>query len=104
MNFNKKTLKVFKESYQKKSLMHLVDSFWLFIYSILKFKSLKSATKEQDLNKTILQLEKIIKNYDDQYNYVKIKGDYWNYKVRALHAFQINFGIHHFDFLIFYLF
>ena len=93
MNFIKKILSVFKESYKKKSLMYLFDSFWLFVYSILKFKSLRSAIKEQDLNNTVLQLEKIVKSYDDQYNHVKINGEYWNYKVRALHAFQMNFGI-----------
>ena len=40
MNITKKILTVLKESYKKKSLIHLYDSLWLFIYSILKFKSL----------------------------------------------------------------
>lgn len=93
MNFTKKILSVLKESYKRKSPSHLFDSFWLFIYSILKLKSLKSAVKEQNLSETVVKLEKIIQNYYDQYNHVKIEGDYWNYKVRALHAFQVNFGI-----------
>ena len=93
MNFTKKISSVLKESYKRKSLSHLFDSFWLFIYSILKLRSLKSAVKEQNLSETIIELEKIIQNYYDQYNHVKIEGDYWNYKVRALHAFQVNFGM-----------
>ena len=93
MNLTKKITTVFKETYKKKSLMHLYDSFRLFIFSIFKFKSLKSAIKEQNLNETFSELEKIVGDHYDQYNHVKIEGNYWNYKVRALHAFQIDFGI-----------
>ena len=97
MNITKKILTVLKESYKKKSLIHLYDSLWLFIYSILKFKSLKSAISEQNLTETVLKLEKIVKDHYDQYNHVKIEGEYWNYKVRALHSFQVNFGINAFN-------
>ena len=93
MNITKRIVIVLKESYKKKSLAHLYNSFWLFIYSICKLQSLKSALKEQRLDNTFLELKKIINNYSDQYNHVKIEGEYWNYKVRALHAFQVNFGI-----------
>ena len=93
MNFIKKIILVLKESFKKKSLSHLYNSVGLFFYSLLKLQSLKSAIKEQKLEKTILQLEKIVANYSDQYNHVKIEGEYWNYKVRALHAFQVDFGI-----------
>lgn len=97
MKLTKKILTVLKESYKKKSLIHLYDSLWLFIYSILKFKSLKSAISEQNLTETVLKLEKIVKDHYDQYNHVKIEGEYWNYKVRALHSFQVNFGINAFN-------
>ena len=93
MNITNRIATVLKESYKKKSLAHLYNSFWLFIYSACKLQSLKSALKEQRLDNTFLELKKIIKNYSDQYNHVKIEGEYWNYKVRALHAFQVNFGI-----------
>mgnify|MGYP001314485959 CR=1 FL=1 len=93
MNITNRITTVLKESYKKKSLTHLYNSFWLFIYSICKLQSLKSALKEQRLENTFLELKKIINNYSDQYNHVKIEGEYWNYKVRALHAFQVNFGI-----------
>ena len=93
MNITKRIASVLKESYEKKSLAHIYNSFWLFIYSICKLQSLKSAIKEQRLENTFLELKKIIDNYYDQYNHVKIEGEYWNYKVRALHAFQVNFGI-----------
>ena len=93
MNITNRIATVLKESYKKKSLTHLYNSFWLFIYSVYKLQSLKSALKEQRLDNTFLELKKIINNYSDQYNHVKIEGEYWNYKVRALHAFQVNFGI-----------
>ena len=93
MKLTKKIIIVLKESYKKKSLIHLYDSLWLFIYSTLKFKSLKNAIQEQKFEKTFTQLKNIIQDYSDHYNHVKIEGDFWNYKVRALHSFQVNFGI-----------
>ena len=66
MNITKKISTVLKESYKKKSLVHLYNSFWLFIYSIFKLQSLKSAIKEQRLENTFLELKKIIHNYSDQ--------------------------------------
>ena len=93
MKLTAKIISVLQESYKKKSLRHLYDSFWLFVYSTFKLPSLKKALKEQKLEKTFLQLEKIIQNYSQHYNHAKIEGEYWNYKVRALHSFQVNFGM-----------
>ena len=58
MNITKRIATVFKESYKKKSLAHIYNSFWLFIYSICKLQSLKSAIKEQRLDNTFLELKK----------------------------------------------
>ena len=93
MNFRSKLLKVFKESYEKKSPAHLYNSFKIFFFSFFKLHSLKSAIKEQNLNSRLSQVETIVKNHSDHYNSVKIEGDYWEYKVKALHAFQVDFGI-----------
>ncbi len=64
MNITKRIATVLKESYKKKSLAHLYNSFWLFIYSACKLQTLKSALKEQRLDNTFLELKKIIQNYD----------------------------------------
>lgn len=56
-------------------------------------KSLKPAVNEQNLDTRFLQFEEIFKNHSDHYNSVKIEGEYWGYKVKALHAFQLDFGI-----------
>ena len=49
MKLTAKIISVLQESYNKKSLRHLYDSFWLFVYSTFKLPSLKKALKEQKL-------------------------------------------------------
>ena len=93
MNFRSKLLQVFQESYKKKSPAHLYRSFKSFFFSFFKLHSLKSAINEQNLYSRLSQVETIVKNHSDHYNSVKIEGDYWEYKVKALHAFQLDFGI-----------
>lgn len=56
---------------------------------LLKYQSLKAAVKEQNLLIYIKKIEKIISDYSKQYNHGKIDGKFWNYKVRAHHAFQL---------------
>ena len=81
---------VLSETIKKRSLVPFFDGCNLLIYNFFKLNSLKSAVNEQGLSNLTRQLEKIIENYYDQYNHVKIEGEYWNYKVRALHAFQVD--------------
>tara|TARA_B100001057_G_scaffold498249_1_gene604683 strand:- start:112 stop:948 length:837 start_codon:yes stop_codon:yes gene_type:complete len=59
------------------------------ILFLLKYQSLKAAAKEQNLLSNIRKIENIVSDYSKQYNYGKIDGKFWNYKVRAHHAFQL---------------
>ena len=93
MSFKLKLLQVLKESYERKSFIHFYNCFKIFFFSFFKLKSLKSAVNEQNLDMRFLQVEQIVKNHSDHYNSVKIEGEYWEYKVKALHAFQLDFGI-----------
>ncbi|MDB9956482.1 hypothetical protein OAD48_00310 [Candidatus Pelagibacter sp.] len=56
---------------------------------LLRYQSLKVAAKEQNLLANIEKIEKIISDYSKQYNHGVIDGKFWNYKVRAHHAFQL---------------
>ena len=80
---------VLSQSYKRRSILPIFGAINLLFYNSLKLKSLKSAVKEQKLNYLIPKLEEISPDYLDHYNHVKIEGEYWNYKVRALHAFQV---------------
>ena len=59
------------------------------ILFLFKYQSLKSAAREQKLLTNIRKIEKIVSNYSQQYNHGIIDGKFWNYKVRAHHAFQL---------------
>jgi len=53
-------------------------------------RSIKSAIKEQGLEKYLVELEKIVPDITDQYSTFKIDNNYLRIKVRALHAFQVD--------------
>ena len=90
-SITKKIKFVLSKVYKNKSLLPFYEAFNVLIYNLFKLKSLKCAISEQGLKDWIPQLEGMEENYLNQYNHVKIEGDYWNYKVRALHAFQVDF-------------
>ena len=87
----KKIKLVLLEAYKKKSFFPFIEAFNILVYSLFKLHSLKLAVKEQKLNSLISQLEGIAGNYFNHYSHVNIEGDYWNFKVRALHSFQVDF-------------
>ena len=87
INKIKKTL---SRSYDEKSLNPIFNGINLILYNLFKLQSLKSAVQEQDLKHLIPKLKEISSDYYDHYNHVKIEGNYWNFKVRALHAFQFD--------------
>ena len=93
MNLKDKINFLLKKLYKRKSLKYLIEIFSLYIFSVLKLTSLKLAVKEQGYESIFPQLEKVTKNYTDQYNSVNIEGDFWNFKVKALHAFQVDFSL-----------
>ena len=66
-------------------MLTLINKF-LFLF---KYQSLKAAAREQKLLPNIEKIERIVSNYSQQYNHGIIEGKYWNYKVRAHHAFQL---------------
>ncbi len=74
----------------KKSLSPILNEICLRVWIILRFYSLRSAAKEQKLVPIMLQLEGIVPDYSGQYSYSQIEGEFWNYKVRAHHAFQVS--------------
>ncbi len=74
---------------EEKSLHPVLKEISLLTWIILRFYSLKLATKEQKLVPIMLQLGKIVSDYKDQYSYSKIEGGFWNYKVCAHHTFQV---------------
>mgnify|MGYP001239558891 FL=1 len=78
----------FSEAIKKKSLVPLANGINLFFFHLFKHKSLKQAVQEQGLDKLTPKLENVVENHSEQFNHVKIEGEYWNYKVRAHHAFQ----------------
>ena len=66
--------------------------FWLLgelVWLAFRLKSLECAAKEQGLVAIIPKLEEVMPNYKDQFSYSEIRGNFWNYKVRAHHAFQV---------------
>ncbi len=81
---------ILSRAYDQKSLNPIFNAVNSVLYNLFKLKSLKSAVQEQDLKHLIPKLKEISSDYYDHYNHVKIEGDYWNYKVRALHAFQFD--------------
>jgi 2-polyprenyl-3-methyl-5-hydroxy-6-metoxy-1,4-benzoquinol methylase len=89
----KKIRFIFEEVYKKKSLYPLLSAFELLIYKLFKLSSLRSAVREQNLETLLPKLKEISDDYFNHYNHVKIEGEYWNYKVRALHAFQTDFTL-----------
>ena len=81
---------ILSRAYDQKSLNPIFNAVNSVLYNLFKLKSLKSAVQEQDLKHLIPKLKEISSDYYDHYNHVKIEGEYWNYKVRALHAFQFD--------------
>ena len=79
---------VLYNSYDQRSLSPIFSAINSVLYNFFKLNSLKSAVKEQHLNYLMSKLSEISSDYYEQYNHVKIEGEYWNFKVRALHAFQ----------------
>ena len=86
----KKIKSVLYQSYNQKSLKPFFNGVNSVLYNLFKLNSLKSAIREQNLKYLMEKLKEISADYYDHYNHVKIEGDYWNYKVRALHAFQFD--------------
>ena len=86
----KKIKSVLYQSYNQKSLKPFFYGVNSVLYNLFKLNSLKSAIREQNLKYLMEKLKEISADYYDHYNHVKIEGDYWNYKVRALHAFQFD--------------
>jgi len=91
--FVKKALNRFKplllDILQKKSYQPFFINLSYFFWRILRLPSLKHAVKEQDLISILSQLEKIVPDYRYQFSFGQIEGEFWNYKVRAHHAFQV---------------
>jgi len=69
--------------------MFLKKQIKTLLFQILA-RSIKSAIKEQGLEKYLIQLEKIVPDITDQYSTFKIDNNYLRIKVRALHAFQVD--------------
>lgn len=58
-------------------------------YDAFRIWSVWEALKEQNLASTLIQLEVIVPNIDDQYSEAEVKSNYIRMKIRALHSFQI---------------
>ncbi len=84
----KKIKSVLSKSYDQRSLTPIFNAINSVLFNFFKLNSLKSAVKEQHLNNLMINISEISSDYYDHYNHVKIEGEYWNFKVRALHAFQ----------------
>jgi len=69
--------------------MFLKKQIKTLLFQILA-RSIKSAIKEQGLEKYLIQLEKIVPDITDQYSTFKIDNNYLRIKVRAQHAFQVD--------------
>lgn len=80
---------VIEEAFSQKSIKPIFSFFHRHIWHSLRFRSLKYAAKEQGLTRLISQLEKIVPQLREQFSHNQIEGDFWNFKVRAHHAFQV---------------
>jgi 2-polyprenyl-3-methyl-5-hydroxy-6-metoxy-1,4-benzoquinol methylase len=81
---------LFDEIKDRKSLSPILKEICYLVWRILCLYSLRSAVKEQKLVPIMLQLEGIVPDYNDQYSYSQIEGEFQNYKIRAHHAFQVS--------------
>ena len=86
----KKIKNILSNSYDQKSFIPIFNAINSVLFNLFKLNSLKSAAKEQNYKNTMTKLSEISSDYYDHYNHVKIEGEYWNFKVRALHAFQFD--------------
>jgi hypothetical protein len=64
------------------------------VWSKLQILSLKSAIKEQKLDKLVERLTDIVPDLTDQYTMFVVEGEFLRLKVRACHAFQIDLTQH----------
>jgi hypothetical protein len=65
-------------------------SYFRNLYQFLLLKSLRQAVKEQGLMPLHRQLSKIVPDLRFQYSTHEITGDFLEFKVRAIHSFQIS--------------